>query len=135
MVTQETGRFWDILGKQPNDAILDLRDPQNRTCDHISIPKGPKISSYDPFSSHFVRISSQIEPNPSQATWEPGFGFLLFFQCPPLPPFAYFGCRNKRGLAANPCVIFGVVTKACQNKRRIAETNFESFAYFGRGVF
>ena len=62
-------RFLEILAKPPNRGILDLPDPENRTRDHISIPKGPKISSYGPFSSHFVRISSQIEPNPSQATW------------------------------------------------------------------
>ena len=71
MVTQETGRFWEILGEPPNEAILSLRDPQNRTRDHDSVPKGPKISSYGPFSSHLVRISSQIEPfgpNPNQAT-------------------------------------------------------------------
>ena len=76
-----SGRFWGILAKPPNEAILDLRDPQNRTRDHDSIPKGQKISSYGPFSSHFMKISSQIQPNPSQATWvEPGFGVGFFFQ-------------------------------------------------------
>ena len=78
------GRFFEILAKQPNEAILDPQDPQNRTRDHNSIPKGPKISSYGTFSSHFVRISSQIQPNPIRPTWEePGHGFwhiLAFFQ-------------------------------------------------------
>ena len=78
MVTQETGRFWEIWGEPPNEAILDLRDPQNRTRDHDSVPKGQKISSYCPFSSHLVRISCQIEPfgpNPNL-----GMDFCFFFQ-------------------------------------------------------
>ena len=75
----------EILEEPPNEAILDLRDPQNRTRDHDSVPKGPKISSYGPFSSHLVRISSQIEPNPSQATWgilggNRAMDFCFFFQ-------------------------------------------------------
>ena len=85
MVTQKSRRFFEILAKPPNEALLTLPDPQNQTRDHVSVPKGQKISSSGPFSSHFVRISSQIEPNPSQATWvEPGFGFWLFFQWTPL---------------------------------------------------
>ena len=73
--------IWGFLGEPPNEAILGLRDPQNRARDQDSIPKGPKISSYGPFLSHLVRISSQIEPSPTQATWEkPGYGFWLFFQ-------------------------------------------------------
>ena len=59
-------RFLDFLAKPPNEAILDLRDPQNRTRDHDTFPKGPEISSYGPFSSHLVKISpksSQIRPN------------------------------------------------------------------------
>ena len=66
-----SGRFLDFLGKPPNEAILGLRDPQNRTREYDSVPKGPKISSYGPFSSYFVRISSQIEPNPTRPTWDP----------------------------------------------------------------
>ena len=80
MVTQQTRRFQDFLGKPPNRAILGPRDPQNRTRDHVSVPKGPKISSFGPFSSHFVRIPSQIRPNPTHSTWEEhGYGFWLFF--------------------------------------------------------
>ena len=75
-----SGRFLDFLVKLRNEAILGLRDPQNRTRDHVSIPKGLNISSYGPFSSHLVRISSQIEPNLIRPTWEePGYGFWLFF--------------------------------------------------------
>ena len=81
-------RFWVILAKPPNEAILDLRDPQHRTRDQDSVPKGPRISSYGPFSSHLVKISSQIKPNPAHSTWgnlgmdfgEPGHGFWLLHQ-------------------------------------------------------
>ena len=80
MVTQETGRFWEILGEPPNEAILGLRDPQNRTRDQDSVPKGPKISSYGPFLSHLVRISSQIKLNPSRPTWgNLAMDFCFFF--------------------------------------------------------
>ena len=74
MITQNSGRFLEILAKPPNEAILDLRDPQNQTRDHISVPKGPKISSYGPFSSHFVRISS--DPSNLGGTW---LWILAFF--------------------------------------------------------
>ena len=72
----------EILAKPPNEAILDLRDPQNRTRDHDSIPKGPKISSYGPFSSHFVRIldflpnRAKSEPSNLGGTW---LWILAFF--------------------------------------------------------
>ena len=80
MVTQETGRFWRFLGEPPNEAILGLRDPQNRTRDQDSVPKGPKISSYGPFLSHLVRISSQIKPNPTRPTWgNLAMDFCFFF--------------------------------------------------------
>ena len=64
------GDFGIFLAKPPNEAILDLPDPQNRTRDHVSIPKGPNISSYGPFLSHLEQISSQIKPNPTRPTWE-----------------------------------------------------------------
>ena len=69
-----------FLGEPPNEAILDLRDPQNRTRNHDSVPKGPNISSYGPFSSHLVRISSQIKLNPSRPTWgNLAMDFCFFF--------------------------------------------------------
>ena len=81
-------RFLVIWAKPPNEAILDLRDPQNRTRDHDSVPKGQQIISYGPFPSHLVRISSQTKPNPTPTTWgnlgmdfrEPGHGICFFFQ-------------------------------------------------------
>ena len=70
-----------FLGEPPNEAILDLRDPQNRTRDQDSVPKGPKISSYGPFLSHLVRISSKIKLNPSRPTWgNLAMYFCFFFQ-------------------------------------------------------
>ena len=69
-----------FLGEPPNEAILGLRDPQNRTRDQDSVPKGPKISSYGPFLSHLVRISSQIKLNPSRPTWgNLAMDFCFFF--------------------------------------------------------
>ena len=78
------GKLWQNRQTVP----FETSGTQNVTRDHDSVPQGLEISSYGPFSSHLVRISSQIRPNPTHSTWgnlgmdfeEPGCGFLLFFQ-------------------------------------------------------
>ena len=58
-------RILDFLAKPPNQAILDLQDPQNRTRDHDSIPQGPKISSWfilEPFGEDFLPNRAKSNP-------------------------------------------------------------------------
>ena len=59
-------RFLEFLAKPPNEAILDLGDPQNRTGDHDSVPKGLINqliwSILEPFGQDFLPNRAKSDP-------------------------------------------------------------------------
>ena len=65
MVMQNSVRFWEFLAKPPNEAILDLRGPQNGTRDHDyceGIENQRICYIFEPFGEDFLPNRAKSDP-------------------------------------------------------------------------